>query len=52
MLYEDNSKLYSWSAAGGARLLFDDAPGFAAISGSMVYFTNGQSKALYQITLH
>jgi Putative Ig domain len=52
VLYADNSQLFVWSAGTGAQLLFDATPALAEISGKVVYFTNGQSQALYQVTLN
>lgn len=53
LLYTDNGKLYAWSASAALpQVVFDGTPQFAALSGSTVYFTSGQtSYALYQVSL-
>jgi hypothetical protein len=52
VLFADGGKLYVWSSAVGTQTLFDATPGFAMITGKIVYFTNGNSQALYQVTLN
>ena len=50
VIYEDNSKLYTWSPAHGSQLLFDGvAEPFIGISGSVAFFTSGS--ALYRVTV-
>jgi hypothetical protein len=53
VLYLDlNKKLYAWNTAtASAQLLFDASPVTAKISGKTVWFTNGNTQALYQIAL-
>lgn len=55
VLYQDNGKLYAWSNAGGAVLLFDAVPGNAMISSgtsaTTVFFTNGLHQAVYSVPL-
>jgi hypothetical protein len=44
--------MYDWSSAAGARVLFNAVPQQQAmIAGKTVYFTNGSTEALYQVTL-
>jgi hypothetical protein len=52
VLFEDTEKLYVWSSAKGTQVLFDAIPGSPTITGHVVYFTNGTSNALYQVTLN
>jgi hypothetical protein len=52
VLFENNGFMYDWSSAAGARVLFNAVPQQQAmIAGKTVYFTNGSTEALYQVTL-
>lgn len=51
VLFEDAGVLKYWSAAGGAKTLFDGTPGHALFSGRTAYFTNGASQTLYAVPL-
>jgi hypothetical protein len=51
VVFEENTKLYAWSPAGGRQLLFEAAPGQVHLTGKTVYFTNGNQQVLYAVTL-
>jgi hypothetical protein len=52
VLFENDGFMYDWSSAAGAQVLFNAVPQQPAmISGKTVYFTNGSTEALYQVTL-
>lgn len=50
--YEKSGELYDWSPTGGEVLLFESSPGQLHLAGSTVYFTNGNSQALYAVPMH
>lgn len=52
VVFEENSKLYAWSTAGGRQILFDAVPGQVHLSGKTVYFTDGAQQVLYVVTLN
>lgn len=53
VLYADvDGKLYAWNTAtSNKQLVLDAKPGSARIAGKTVWFTNGVSQALYQVSL-
>lgn len=50
--YQVAGQLYDWSPTGGSVLLFNAVPGSVLLDGSMLYFTNGTSQALYAVQMH
>ncbi len=50
--FEESAQLYVWSPAGGKTLLFEAAPGQVHLSGTSLYFTNGNRQALYSVPMH
>jgi hypothetical protein len=53
VVYGMQNKTYTWSATTGqvANQLIDTTPGQVLISGSTMYFTQGNSLAVYKVTL-
>ena len=52
VLFENNGFMYDWSSAAGAQVLFNAVPQQPPmIAGKTVYFTNGSTEAVYQVTL-
>ena len=53
VVYGMQNKTYTWSATTGqvANQLIDTTPGQVLISGSTMYFTQGNSQAVYKVTL-
>ena len=53
VVYGAQNKTYTWSAANAqsSSLLIDTTPGQTLVSGSVMYFTQGASQAVYKVTL-
>lgn len=49
--YAEDGKLWVWSAAKGSRLVMDNLPGNVRLGGQTLYFTTGQTCALYRVAL-